>query len=48
VDQELWRLEKREKERAEKRVSMEIWNSKENESRVNRAQVRVKRREEIK
>jgi len=38
-----WKREKR--ERAEKKVSMEIWKSKGNESRVNRAQVRVKRRE---
>ena len=45
MKQELQRLEKREKERAEKKVSIEIWKSKGNESRVNRAQVRVKRRE---
>jgi len=45
VEQEPWRLEKREKGRAEKRVSMKNGKERGNESRVKRAQMRVNRRE---
>jgi len=45
VEQEPWRLERREKGRAEKKSEHGEWKNKGNESRVKRAQMRVNRRE---